>query len=372
MNWERKPWERDMARAIDPRDFLIRRYAAMESLSPRYWFPVWGGPGDTWVTGGSTSGVDALGRHAYALAFSFGSEEAAYRAEYEYRPGPLGSGPALGMSLAGSREAQVYENTESGWEEMPKLAEPSLSPLPALTVNANGRIETAARASHTGEFYVIWDNPGLWRSSGAALWLRAHGGPGTIERETGASITLQAKGGHGKLERRGSLGLYAVQGLPLDSANGVAAMTLEASQGESGRFRLSLGGSGAVAKFPDSLSIGGEDGLLAVRGLPAGDRQGQYAGSVSVEGAFMAVAVQRGMGDTPVFLDNISWAVFSDSGFTANSDSPVQTVVTAGTELRLTGTLGYGLTRGDFRLGLARPVDGSAPWRIYWGFGAGF
>ena len=43
-----------------------------------------------------------------------------------------------------------------------------------------------------------------------------------------------------------------------------------------------------------------------------------------------------------------------------------------GAEARTTMTLGYGLTRGDLRLGLARSLDGTQPWRLYWGIGAGF
>lgn len=40
---EKQPWERDAARPLDPHDFVIRSYRAMESLSPRYWLPIWGG-----------------------------------------------------------------------------------------------------------------------------------------------------------------------------------------------------------------------------------------------------------------------------------------------------------------------------------------
>ncbi|MGI6609693.1 MAG: TolB family protein [Limnochordia bacterium] len=363
---EGQPWERDVAQPLDPHDFVVRRYRAIDSLSPRYWLPVWGGAEGRWVTGGSTSSVDALGQHAYAVAASFGGDRAAYRAEYEFRSGPLGSGPVLGFSLSGSPPSNTGISPEQGLATRASVPQRAISPVPFL--RSDGEV-TESQADTAGELYVSWQKPGVLFSSRGVTWVSVHKGE-EVQSELGVGVSFQSLGGNGHLRRVGDLRLYGVQALTC--RNTAAGLSWSVNQAMSRRLRVSMDLSVVAGTAKDSFSLGGTQRGLAVRGLPVGYAKGQGAGTVSLEAEYMAFPIQRGAQDSPLFLDGVSWALFCDGGVAGNRAAPFKKVATAGVEARATGTLGYGLTRGDLRLGVARALDGAQPWRVYWGIGSGF
>lgn len=323
-----------------------------------------GGPDGRWVTGGTTSSVDALGQHAYAVAASFGGERAAYRAEYEYRSGPLGSGPVLGFSLSGSASTRADSSPEQGLAAfVPRKA---ISPVPSLRSNGEAIM---TEVDTEGELYISWQKPGVLFSSGGVAWANVLKGDETSP-ELGIGVNFQGLGGNGYRQRLADLRLYGVRALA--GQDTAAGLSLAVDQAMSRRWHLSADLDAVASTAKDSFSLGGAQRSLAVRGLPVGYAKGQGVGTVSLEAEYMAFPIQRGSRDSPLFLDGISWAFFCDGGIAGNRAAPVSKVVTAGAEVRATTTLGYGQSRGDVRLGVARSLDGALPWRVYWGIGSGF
>lgn len=360
---DHEAWKQDLTEPIDPQDFAIRPYRASESLAPRYWLPVWGGLEGQWLTGGSTSGTDALGRHAYALGISFGDEHASYRTEYEYRTDVLGNGPVLGLSISGSALPRIDEGNEN-----PKIAklEKIISPVPFL--HSDGEA-SEAWAGNAGEVYIAWSDPGVLLSSSGVVWLGAYKDE-DLHSEVGMGLRFQGVGGDAHRQRVGDLQIYGVQSL--GGGHTAGGLFFAVDQRLSDRLRLLIDLSAVASTAEDSFALGGSQGDLAVRGLPVAYVRGQEAGKISVEVEYMAFPIQRGIQDSPVFVDGVSWALFCDGGIAGNKAEDFKTVSTIGAEARTTVTLGYGATRGDLRFGLARSLDGTQPWRLYWGIGAGF
>ncbi|MGI6081246.1 MAG: hypothetical protein ACOYEP_00040 [Limnochordia bacterium] len=360
-NSDKEAWQ-ELARPVDPQDFIIRPYRASESLTPRYWLPLWGGLEGQWLTGGSTSGTDALGQHAYALGISFGDETASYRTEYEYRSDVLGNGPVLGLSISGS----VLSRVNDASTPQPARVEKMISPVPFL--HSDGEVNEVW-TENAGEFYIAWNEPGLLLSSSGVVWLGAYKDEG-FHSELGLGIRFQGVGGDAHQQRVSDLQLFGVQGL--GGGHTAGGLFLAVNQRLSERLRLLIDLSAVASTAEDSFFLGGSQGDLAIRGLPVACVRGQEAGKISIEVEYMAFPIQRGVQDSPVFVDGVSWALFCDSGIAGNKAEDFKTVSAVGAEARTTMTLGYGLTRGDLRLGLARSLDGTQPWRLYWGIGAGF
>lgn len=387
-------WEQDIARAIDPHDFIVRPYSVTESLAPRYWSPVWGGENGQWLSGGSTSAEDALGRHAYDLSVSFGSKAAAYDIGYEYRPGPLGYGTVAGIRLSGSRAiVSTQDNTGNQGEfaaamlQLPDyygppfpLRSPVLTPtgLPAPFAASDSIVPSMSPALNggTGELYIAWSRPGVLTAQQSYLVLRENSG-GEQSRELVGGVWQQSVGGDGAVHRVDTYGLEVKQGLlftPPDAKapDTAVAASWTARQYVPGKYQLSVGAQLGAARLPNRFVLNDYSGDWQVRGYPYSFAAGQLAAEATLEAQALIIPIEHGVADYPLFFDNLSAAVFTDAALVANLETDPVAAAAVGMELRLTASLGYGLSKGDIRLGVARSIAASQPWRFYLGIGAGF
>ncbi len=132
------------------------------------------------------------------------------------------------------------------------------------------------------------------------------------------------------------------------------------------------------------LILGGTVGSLTafpLRGFTREVFQGQQIGveTVSLEYRFLIWPVEQGVGDWPIFLDDLRASIFIDAGAAAKpkefqpapTERPAVVKVGLGAELHLGIYLGYALGPLTLRVGVAQGIGEAKP-QVYFGFGTAF
>jgi Tol biopolymer transport system component len=125
-------------------------------------------------------------------------------------------------------------------------------------------------------------------------------------------------------------------------------------------LRLSAGWTDATVK-EEKLKLGGPYGRFRLRGFPAEAFVGRQAVSAGVQYSFPLFSIERGVGQWPLFVDDLGMSLFVDAGLGGDQLSLRRLKVGFGVEAQLSLTLGYfqsfGLIAGVAQgLGEAQPV----------------
>jgi hypothetical protein len=231
--------------------------------------------------------------------------------------------------------------------------------------------EETLAASNAAELYVSWPKSGMLSSRQYTISLREGAGDNRF-RETQFSGMWQEMGGNGPTHRAGLLGLQLTHGLTFAPTNTEVTGLLIRTQYVPEKYRLTLMTSAGAARLPNSFVLNGTDGNWQARGAPQTKAAGQFVASATMEAEFVLQHIKHGMLNQPIFLDNLSAAVFTDAVAVANRYADSTSLLTAGVELRLTTLFGYGASQNDLRIGAARRLDGATPWHLYFKIGSGF
>jgi hypothetical protein len=110
--------------------------------------------------------------------------------------------------------------------------------------------------------------------------------------------------------------------------------------------------------------VAGGQPLLAVRGFAPGQLRGQQALVGSLEYRLPPWSLERGLGNWPVFFDDLSLSLFVDAGVASTPLRLEQARFSLGAELRLSLTLFYLAPGGSLALGGAQGLGEAGP-RFY-------
>lgn len=103
---------------------------------------------------------------------------------------------------------------------------------------------------------------------------------------------------------------------------------------------------------------------LTVRGYTTGELAGQQAVAFSLQYRLPPWSIERGLGEWPLFFDDLSLAIFADAGTAGTPLSLSNLRYSVGAELRLSTTLFYTLPGVNFNLGVAQGIGEPGP-RFY-------
>ena len=355
-------------------------YRPWPSLLPRYWFPVvQAGSGAAWF-GARTSGYDALGRHAYVAAVSFGAGLAAgtwraglayaysrlvpWRLDAEYKrdlalvdtlPGPLVATACCHVDETGAAGAS-WVHARWRWQ---------------VTARAGAEYERDGAARRVGGVL----SAAAWHLSQPEMAVSLQRGwrVSALLRQRWRTDTALAYG-----EALGSASVY--QPLPVGGfARPVVAVTATAGGlGGSERVVYGVGGldAGSVVVLP-GLALGGGAPTFPVRGYPVNAILGRTAAAASAELRLPLALVGRGLGLLPLFLDRLSVTLFGDvgagwipRGFAAGL--PLSSSIASG-GVELVTDLGVSYrTPLRLRAGAAWPLTGRRSVSAYVAFGPSF
>ncbi|MEN3339159.1 MAG: hypothetical protein V7647_2835 [Acidobacteriota bacterium] len=329
-------------------------YRPWSTLAPRYWSPVVESRRDDTLVGASTSGFDALGRHAYVVTGTWAvpRDRANWEADYAYsRWWPT--------FFAGASD--TLDDWRSGDVHTRELRAGAL--LPVRRVRWRTTALAALQASRD-EFDCPSCEPAVrGTASIAAMQL---GWNLSSAKSFGYSISAEQGGSVGVTTelRRGRAGSDATAGAATADVRGyvralprhgvLAVRTAAATTwGDPGIRRVfEAGGSGPQG---GGFAFGsGAVGLL--RGFGTADLYGFHAAVLNIDYRFPLAWPQRGFGTVPVMLRNVHGALFTDAGSAWDESFRRADVRRAfGAELSSDTVL------GDV---LALTVTGGAAWRV--------
>jgi hypothetical protein len=368
----------------------VRAYSPWRMLVPRYWAPLVASSdqGSTQL-GGTTSGSDIIGRHAYvadALIDTRTPSEVTATATYRYA--------GLGVPLVDVGVAQSYDHfgvVDQAGNALARLSERQRTLSAALTV-ARPRFRTSASASlgaeverlaYAGEGLAALDSlTTFFRSEPlygslflAGAWSNVQRPALSVSPEDGVAVSATTRrrwrsgaGGAGSYRVAGVVRGYKSLDLPGFAHHVVAARLAGAV--ESGRepSTFDVGGTGGSSiELVPGYSIGDRARTFFVRGFPAGAQRGTRAVGGSVEYRAPLALPARGYSLLPVFLSRLSVTAFADAaeawcsvGETAAGECERPAglsggIASVGAELNVDATLQYD-TPYRFRVGVARPV----------------
>ncbi|AWR87755.1 PD40 domain-containing protein [Meiothermus taiwanensis] len=337
--WKRVELEREPLPAFKPAEAAGGEpYNPFPYLRPLYWLPMAGVGVDGFGLGVSFAASDPVGLHAYSVGAGFDSSLRGVFYDLAYRYAGLGFPLVLQAVGAGRDSAQGI--AASFWSPQGSLGlqyvrsdvlEPALDPnqntvTHAFSLRLNG-------ASTTGS--------DLFRSRSS---LMAVGTAFVREGSPDWRYRLQ-----------GALGLQFR--LPLEASHVVG---------------LRLGGGFTTSPLAlDGFDLGawplvaGGQPPLAVRGFAPGQLRGQQALVGSLEYRLPPWSLERGLGNWPLFFDDLSLSVFLDAGAAGSPLDLNQLRFSLGAELRLGLTLFYQVPAG-LLLGGAQGLGEPGP-RLYLG-----
>lgn len=312
-------------------------YNPFHYLRPLYWLPIAGVGVDGFGLGVSFAASDPVGLHAYAVGAGFDSSLRGvfYDLAYQY----AGLGFPLVLQAVGAGRDSAQGVGASFWSPQGSLGlqyvrsdvlEPALDPnqntvthafslrLNGASISASDLFRSRSSLSAVGTAFVREGSPD-WR-------YRVQGVLGfqfRLPLEASHLIGLRVGGG------------FTTSPLALDG--------------------FDLGALPLVA--------GGQP-LLSVRGYGPGQLQGQQALVGSLEYRLPPWSLERGLGNWPLFFDDLSLSVFLDAGVAGSPLDLSQTHFSLGAELRLGLTLFYLAPGSSVALGGAQGFGEPGP-RFY-------
>ncbi|GIW26833.1 MAG: hypothetical protein KatS3mg070_0196 [Meiothermus sp.] len=336
--WKRVELPREPLPAFKPAEAANGEpYNPFHYLRPLYWLPIAGVGVDGFGLGVSFAASDPVGLHAYAVGAGFDSSLRGvfYDLAYQY----TGLGFPLVLQAVGAGRDSAQAVGASFWSPQGSLGlqylrsdvlEPALDPnqntvTHAFSVRLSGASTTASdlfrsrsSLSAVGTAFVREGSPD-WR-------YRVQGALGfqfRLPLEASHLIGLRVGGG------------FTTSPLALDGFD--------------------------LGAWP--LVAGGQP-LLAVRGFAPGQLRGQQALVGSLEYRLPPWSLERGLGNWPLFFDDLSLSVFLDAGAAGSPLNLSQTRFSLGAELRLGLTLFYLAPGSSVALGGAQGFGEPGP-RFY-------
>lgn len=297
--------------AIDPGGPSIAEYNPWRTLAPRFWTPIVEIDDDETSIGGATSGVDALGRHAYAVGAAWSTR----------------ARPDWYVSYAYDRWrptffAGISDETDPwhGGTVRSREVNAGLT-VPFRTFRRTQRVFGSFHAS-TDEFVraasdapvtVTIDRRAL-RGGWSFTTARSYGF--SISTEDGVSASLSTEWSPEGLGSSGtsSAAIADVRAfLPAFPLHGVFALRAAGASAwgdENAVRQFGAGGSGprfAGASFD-------RDAIGLIRGFETGDVAGTRTVVLNADYRVPLAWIERGAGTWPFFLRSVHGALFADAG----------------------------------------------------------
>lgn len=312
-------------------DYPIHDYNPVPLLLPKYWVPIL----SEGRAGFSTSGTEALYRESYSLSGG-----------YDWRA----QAPFASFSLTSEQPfSPVVLSLDAGLEPDGNLQILGLRYSPYTSLFSSSTLGLQLRRTDFGgESHAL---SGSWiysnRSGMDLIWDDL-----TLSLSATLSHIVKTNTFHQQL----TLGVRDLIHLPLIDLAGTHQLAL----------RAAVGWSDQAKRF----AIGSESGLFMVRGQPRGLLRGSRAAAVSLEYRFPLMAIERGWGLYPIFLDKLRVNVFVDAATAGETLDASKLAAGYGAELQVLFTTGFTGQR-NVRLGIAQGVGLEGP-SFYFGFGSAF
>lgn len=280
-------------------DYQITPYNPLDTALPTLWVPL---PGIGGQLGALTFGNDAMFAHTYFLMGGVDMNEGTPFYALNYTTNALGLPLTLDLNGNGGHHTQALN------VDLPLLTQ--LHATHTLNVGVQQAISADAPLARTTSAGWTWQADtyhDLFASqrtltvSGALTWLEGAASP----------------------ERRLELDWRETLRLPVESDQHLA-------------LKLAAGWSDG-----EPLALGGDSGRYLLRGYEGGAFSGQVALAASVEYRFLMLSIERGLGQWPLFLDDVSGSVFVDVGLAGETWDPQAPHLGIGAEVQTTWTLAY-------------------------------
>jgi len=310
------PYVASVGAALAP-PVAARPYTPWSTLRPTSWFPEVTYDNDLLKIGGSTYGIDVLGRHYYFARVLANVEGGApdWSAAYVYdrwRPQWFVSASGERSEL---REGRLDEYTADLGVSVPfRRVRQSITWFGGLHATRERLIcDGGNRRPCGGGPDATLDRHAL-RSAVTFTNARAYGY--SISRTDGASMTLtsehvrEALGASGDADALTLDGRVYVRGAARHHVLAVRAGAGLAGGDRAVRRVFNLGGSGPQTAFIEF----GSDAIALLRGFEPRDASGRRAAVLNVDYRFPLARVERGYGVWPLFLRSVHGAFFADAG----------------------------------------------------------
>ena len=360
-----------------PASWRIGPYDPLESLRPTYWEPLigeqWPGP----FLGAATAGQDALGRRAYALAGAVGLSTGA-PVLYAGYARLLGDEGAPVLTLEASVAPEV--SSDEFGAGVPVAGDPFQEVATAaarLSWQRNGYTSGWAGAAQVVRSWTraAYPESEPWSSGRRETWL------------VGSLLKVRRSGEHRWTAARewslDSATALELAGSPVNllrASQLVAGWRYSRQRIDGSGFRLGMEAGISGGEPEAALQAGGDDGPFALRAFEPGALEPvPLALGVSAERSWRLAALRFGMGDAPMFLDDLKLALFTEAaaGWAPGDSSyplalrrplnpaPWSPAVDVGAELRLSASLDYGRLGLELRIGVAHALAPGPATRWY-------
>ena len=365
-------------------------YSARRQLWPRWWMPLVGEGSDGGATfGASSSGVDILGRHAWAAQSTVHPSRrelegsAVYRFSGLPRTGPWQ--PFFDVSGVQTWDRFfVFDSARRNLGELKRLSRflnagvtfsrPRVRTNASMTLGA--QLETRGYATTPDTllsrlnplFARGRQSPGVFVSGSWGNLMRA-GRAISLEDGVNITSTVQHRWNSGNEERSTWRATGVLRGYKAVDWGGFSrhAFAARVSGGVTDRnasSELSIGGaSGTLAELLPGVQVGDPSRLFPVRGFEPGVQRGSRAVTAAAEYRAPLSLVARGLGLWPLFLDGVSMSVFSDAG-RAWCGADVRNTPSASVLCFLPGTRDGWLASAGAELSLDLGVQWDVPYRL--------
>lgn len=373
----------------------LTRYSPWRTLMPRYWYPlIEAAPARGTRLGAQTTGVDAVGRHAYVAYLTVPTTGSYPTAGIGYRYAGFRR-PLLDLGASQDFDSQG-DLLRDGTNEivgtlLKRTRDASLSATfvrphvrTSATVSLGAGVERRDFLTDPGEFLAQLDT--LYQRSYTFPRLFAGASFSNVQRpalsisqEDGVSLAVTVRerwrtdraAGTRSTSAVGTASLFKSLDLP-GFAHHVLALRLAGGLADRrAGTALEVGGtSGTVVDLFPGYTVGEGRRTFGVRGFPAASTYGTRAATASLEYRAPLVLAARGIGLLPFFLDRSSLTVFGDYGIAACPRDPLYSstcapaprigrpIASAGAEVLLSAAILEWDAPQTLRLGLAVPVVG--------------
>jgi hypothetical protein len=287
-------------------------YRPWSTLAPRYWVPVLASDHDDVLVGASTSGFDALGRHAYVVTGTWAVQRNVpnWQADYSYSRWWPELFAGASESTDDWRSGEVRSREVTAGVLLPvRRVRWTTAALAAFQVS-HDEFECPACEPAAADTATLTATQFGWSVSSA----KAFGY--SISAEQGAAAAVTAE-----LRRSGEAGSAAAGAATVDMRgyaralprHGVLALRAAGATtwgDQSTRRVFDAGGSGAQTLGFDF----GSHAINLLRGFDSSSLYGFHAAVVNVDYRFPLGWPQRGYGTLPAMVRNLHGAVFFDAG----------------------------------------------------------